>query len=123
HPRRDAARPDHQRGPAELSRGTSLDRAGPRGLGERPARESLARRAAIPPPQCRRGPMGCAARHLTGSRPPSPSPRKKDVMAAVDQTRTQSAYGLQWNRFRILRPEEDRATFWNRTRLARADLD
>src|SRR5437868_2707172 len=40
-----------------------------------------------------------------------------------DQTRTQSAYGLQWNRFRILRIEEDRVTFWNRTRLVREDLD
>jgi SAM-dependent methyltransferase len=36
---------------------------------------------------------------------------------ASDQTRTKSAYGLQWNRFRILRPEEDRATFRNRTGL------
>jgi SAM-dependent methyltransferase len=34
-----------------------------------------------------------------------------------DQRRTKSAYGLQWNRFRIVRPEEDRATFWNRTGL------
>src|SRR5437868_5005278 len=35
----------------------------------------------------------------------------------ADQTRTKSAYGLQWNRFRIVRPEEDRATFRNRTGL------
>jgi SAM-dependent methyltransferase len=38
-------------------------------------------------------------------------------MASVDQNRTKSAYGLQWNRFRILRPDEDRATFRNRTGL------
>ena len=44
-------------------------------------------------------------------------------MHASDQTRTKSAYGLQWNRFRIIRPEEDRATFRNRTRLSAADLD
>jgi SAM-dependent methyltransferase len=35
----------------------------------------------------------------------------------VDQTRTKSAYGLQWNQFRIVRPDEDRATFRNRTGL------
>lgn len=40
----------------------------------------------------------------------------------TDQSRTKSAYGLQWNRFRIVRPEEDRATFRNRTGLAPADL-
>lgn len=41
---------------------------------------------------------------------------------APDQSRTKSAYALQWNRFRIVRPEEDRATFRNRTGLAPADL-
>ncbi len=40
-----------------------------------------------------------------------------------DQARTKSAYSLQWNRFRILRPEEDRATFYNRTGLVPEDLD
>jgi SAM-dependent methyltransferase len=35
----------------------------------------------------------------------------------ADQARTKSAYGLQWNRFRILRPDEDQATFRNRTGL------
>ncbi len=40
----------------------------------------------------------------------------------ADQTRTKSAYALQWNRFRIVRPEEDRATFRNRTGLDRDDL-
>jgi SAM-dependent methyltransferase len=39
------------------------------------------------------------------------------VDASADQARTKSAYGLQWNRFRILRPEEDRATFRSRTGL------
>lgn len=39
-----------------------------------------------------------------------------------NQARTKSAYALQWNRFRILRPEEDRATFFNRTGLKPADL-
>ena len=34
-----------------------------------------------------------------------------------DQSRTQSAYSLQWNTFRIVRPDEDRATFRNRTGL------
>ena len=43
-------------------------------------------------------------------------------MTLADQTRTKSAYDLQWNRFRILRPEEDRATFAGRTGLADADL-
>ena len=38
-------------------------------------------------------------------------------MPHVDQARTKSAYGLQWNQFRIIRPEEDRATFRNRTGL------
>jgi SAM-dependent methyltransferase len=43
--------------------------------------------------------------------------------AMSDQTRTKSAYGLQWNRYRIVRPEEDRATFENRTRLSSSDLE
>ena len=40
-----------------------------------------------------------------------------------DQSRTKTAYSLQWNRFRILRPEEDRATFATRTGLKPADLE
>ncbi len=40
----------------------------------------------------------------------------------TDQSRTKSAYALQWNTFRILRPEEDRATFRNRTGLDVSDL-
>jgi SAM-dependent methyltransferase len=40
---------------------------------------------------------------------------------SLDQHRTISAYSLQWNRFRILRPEEDRATFRGRTGLT-ADM-
>jgi SAM-dependent methyltransferase len=43
-------------------------------------------------------------------------------MTQTDQTRTKSAYSLQWNRFRIVRPEEDEATFRNRTGLGEADL-
>jgi SAM-dependent methyltransferase len=43
-------------------------------------------------------------------------------MTRLDQSRTKSAYSLQWNRFRILRPEEDRATFRNRTGLTGSDL-
>ena len=39
-----------------------------------------------------------------------------------DQSRTKSAYALQWNRFRIIRPDEDRATFLNRTGLGPSDL-
>ena len=39
-----------------------------------------------------------------------------------DQSRTKTTYALQWNRFRILRPEEDRATFRNRTGLSPTDL-
>ncbi len=40
----------------------------------------------------------------------------------ADQTRTQAAYGLQWNRFRIVRQEEDRATFGSRTGFNPEDL-
>ena len=43
-------------------------------------------------------------------------------MTLTDQTRTKTAYALQWNRFRILRPDEDRATFRNRTGLSAQDL-
>ena len=43
-------------------------------------------------------------------------------MTLADQTRTKSAYNLQWNQFRILRPDEDRATFAGRTGLSAADL-
>ena len=41
---------------------------------------------------------------------------------ALDQSRTISAYSLQWNRFRIIRPDEDRATFRNRSGLDPGDL-
>jgi len=44
-------------------------------------------------------------------------------MSRIDQGRTKSAYGLQWNQYRIIRPDEDRATFLNRTRLAGSDLE
>ncbi len=43
-------------------------------------------------------------------------------MPEMDQSRTKSTYGLQWNRYRIIRPEEDRATFHNRTGLEPGDL-
>ncbi len=43
-------------------------------------------------------------------------------MPAVDQSRTKSAYGLQWNRYRIIREDEDRATFFNRTGLSPGSL-
>ncbi len=41
---------------------------------------------------------------------------------ATDQARTVATYSLQWDRFRIVRPEEDRVTFANRTGLGQADL-
>jgi SAM-dependent methyltransferase len=44
-------------------------------------------------------------------------------MSPTDQTRTKSAYGLQWNQFRIIRPDEDRVTFRNRTGLDHAALE
>jgi SAM-dependent methyltransferase len=44
------------------------------------------------------------------------------IMTSPDQTRTKDTYDLQWNRFRIVRPQEDRATFRSRTGLADADL-
>ena len=50
--------------------------------------------------------------------PPSPGARGEQV----DQSRTKSAYGLQWNTFRIVRPAEDRATFRNRTGLTPGDV-
>jgi SAM-dependent methyltransferase len=40
----------------------------------------------------------------------------------ANQSRTKSAYALQWNRFRIIRPEEDRATFRGRTGFGPAEL-
>ena len=40
----------------------------------------------------------------------------------ADQSRTKATYGLQWNTFRILRPEEDRATFFNRVRPSPEEL-
>jgi SAM-dependent methyltransferase len=43
-------------------------------------------------------------------------------MPATDQSRTKAAYGLQWNRFRIIREDEDRATFANRTGFGDADI-
>ncbi|HEY2153987.1 MAG TPA: class I SAM-dependent methyltransferase [Isosphaeraceae bacterium] len=45
------------------------------------------------------------------------------MTGATDQGRTKATYGLQWNRFRILRPDEDRATFFARTGQAPQALD
>lgn len=51
---------------------------------------------------------------------------RDDSMNAANSTpsqdRTKATYGLQWNRFRILRPDEDRVTFFNRTGLKPEDL-
>jgi SAM-dependent methyltransferase len=47
----------------------------------------------------------------------------KVLMPTPTQARTVAAYGLQWNRFRIVRAEEDRATFRNRTGFGAADLE
>lgn len=44
-------------------------------------------------------------------------------MPPSNQSRTQTAYSLQWNRYRIIRPDEDRVTFRNRTGFAPSDLD
>ncbi len=51
-----------------------------------------------------------------------PSTDPERLMPATDQSRTKTAYGLQWNRFRIIRAEEDRATFFNRTGLTSESL-
>jgi SAM-dependent methyltransferase len=48
--------------------------------------------------------------------------RPTPTVAEPAQERTKATYGLQWNRFRILRPEEDRATFLNRTGLTPDNL-
>lgn len=44
------------------------------------------------------------------------------MLDPADQARTKATYGLQWNTFRILRPEEDRATFFNRVRASADEL-
>ncbi len=44
-------------------------------------------------------------------------------MTATDQSRTKAAYSLQWNRYRIIRDDEDRATFFSRAGLAPEALD
>lgn len=43
-------------------------------------------------------------------------------MSIDTQDRTKATYGLQWNRFRILRPEEDVATFYTRTGFTAEEL-
>ncbi len=50
------------------------------------------------------------------------SARSESSAPGLDQARTKSTYSLQWNRYRILRPDEDRATFRNHTGLGPADL-
>ena len=44
-------------------------------------------------------------------------------MPQLDQERTKSTYGLQWNRFRIIRADEDRVTFHSRTGLSPNELE
>lgn len=41
---------------------------------------------------------------------------------AAEQSRTKELYGLQWNRYRILRPEEDQATLLLKTGLNPGDF-
>ncbi len=53
---------------------------------------------------------------------PGTTTSERSSSDTIDQARTKAAYGLQWNRYRIIRPEEDRATFRNRTGLTPADL-
>jgi SAM-dependent methyltransferase len=50
------------------------------------------------------------------------TPSRAETTPDTDQSRTKSAYALQWNRFRIVRPEEDRVTFRNRTGLGADEL-
>jgi SAM-dependent methyltransferase len=45
------------------------------------------------------------------------------LMPASDQSRTKTAYALQWNRYRIIREEEGRATFMSRTGLTPGSLE
>ena len=51
------------------------------------------------------------------------SPSDRQSMPQPDQERTKSTYGLQWNRFRIIRADEDRATFRSRTGLSPNELE
>lgn len=44
-------------------------------------------------------------------------------MDSLDQSRTRSVYGFQWNRYRIVRTDEDHATFLNRTGLTGPELE
>ena len=55
--------------------------------------------------------------------PPPLSPGSDTAPAlASDQDRTKTLYDLQWNRFPIVRPEEDRATLHARTGWSAEDL-
>jgi SAM-dependent methyltransferase len=44
-------------------------------------------------------------------------------MPRSDQTRTNEAYSLQWNRYRVIRREEDQVTFLNRTGLCPSSME
>ena len=74
-PRRHPAHFPDSVGRGELAPGREPHRAGPRGDGGRPPRESLVPRAALPPPERGRGPVGCPDGGLPGlNRAPSPLP-------------------------------------------------
>ena len=48
------------------------------------------------------------------------NPRKSQ--RSTDQNRTKKLYSYQWNHFRVIRADEDRATFRNRTGWSEKDL-
>lgn len=54
--------------------------------------------------------------------PQTPTDDTRTKTPPDDQARTKSVYTLQWNRFRIVRSEEDDFTFRNRTGWTEADL-
>ncbi len=69
------------------------------------------------------GPTSRPARENRAGRPPDPTLGTTVTFhPPPDQSRTQAAYALQWNRYRIVRPDEDRATFRARTGFEPADL-
>ncbi len=96
-----------------------------RGRRRRPDRRALRPRTDLSAKERRGRPVGVEdPAGLSPFAPPSPSryDRAMPPTTTPDQARTQSAYALQWNTFRIVRPEEDRATFRNRTGLSPEDL-
>ncbi|GAC1345638.1 MAG: class I SAM-dependent methyltransferase [Isosphaeraceae bacterium] len=46
----------------------------------------------------------------------------KNSLLSFDQDRTNRLYSYQWDRFRVIRPDEDRVTFLNRTGWNESDL-